>query len=201
MSDSLPMDPALLFTGAEMSNGFQWLFDFVYQNKSAPSDHGERDYFSGSAMPFSTTSQVLLMLVLYLSVIFVLREWMRCRKPFAYINTLFVVHNYLLSSVSLVLLLFLLERIVPSIYNHGFVWTICSKEMMSDSTLLFLYYVNYLVKFYELLDTVFLVIKKRPLEFLHVYHHSATFTLCYTQIVGNITVVRQSLKPCFAILT
>jgi fatty acid elongase 3 len=54
----------------------------------------------------------------------------------------------------------------------------CSKEAYTSRLELF-YYLNYIFKLWEFIDTVFLVLKKRPLEFLHVYHHSATAAFAY----------------------
>ena len=96
-------------------------------------------------------------------------------------------------------------QIVPIIYTHGLFHAICNTK--SWTSRLETYYIyNYLFKYWELLDTMFLVVKKKPLgesiriaidsrkgltcraAFLHVYHHAATAILCYTQLHGATSI-------------
>merc|ERR1712212_1245685 len=52
-------------------------------------------------------------------------------------------------------------------------------------TLSFIYYVNHLLKYYELLDTVFLALKKKNIGFLHGYRPPATLVLTWGQLVDS----------------
>ena len=73
---------------------------------------------------------------------------------------------------------------------HGLDGLICDTNRVSagKGTLYFWIYVFYLSKFYELLDTVFIVLRKAPLRFLHFYHHSMTFFLCWVCLEYAIPV-------------
>lgn len=52
---------------------------------------------------------------------------------------------------------------------------ICDPARRFDhGALYFLNYVFYLSKFYEMLDTAFLVVKRKPVSFLHLFHHLIT---------------------------
>ncbi|KAJ7207606.1 GNS1/SUR4 family-domain-containing protein [Mycena pura] len=133
--------------------------------------------------PLSTTPVVVAALVGYLALIFGIQAAMKNHPP-QKLNTLFKAHNFILSAGSLLLLILLLEEIVPIIWRNGIFNAMCAHESWT-SRMEFYYMINYYFKYLEFLDTVFLAFKKKPLSFLHVFHHSATALLCYSQLVGK----------------
>jgi len=136
--------------------------------------------------PLSTWPHAALAIVIYLSTIFGLREFMRDRQPLK-LTFLFQLHNLLLTSGSALLLAVMVEEITPIVWNHGLFYGICGYGAWTPR-LEFYYIINYYFKYFELLDTVFLALKKKPLAFLHVFHHSATALLCFTQLNGRTSV-------------
>ncbi|KAL9100158.1 MAG: hypothetical protein Q9163_004432 [Psora crenata] len=137
--------------------------------------------------PLSTLSACATTLVTYYVTILGGREVMKGREPFK-LNGLFMLHNLYLTLISGVLLALFIEQLVPTLWEHGVFYAICDQHGGWTRPLVTLYYLNYLTKYLELLDTVFMVLKKKPLTFLHTYHHGATALLCYTQLIGNTSV-------------
>jgi len=134
----------------------------------------------------NNVTDVMLVIVSYLTIIFAVQAWMGPRKRFD-LKPAFCVHNLILSLGSLVLLALYMEKLLPMIAKHGFYYSICAQDAFTNN-LVALHYVNYLFKLYELSDTVFLVLTKRSLRFIHYYHHSLTFAVCYSQLVGKTSV-------------
>ncbi|KAF9913858.1 hypothetical protein BX616_009441 [Lobosporangium transversale] len=142
--------------------------------------------FQEGVTPFSTSNEVIVWTITYLVVIFGGRELMRNQEPFK-LKHLFILHNFLLTVASGALLLLFIENLVPMVARHGLFYAICDDDAWTQRLEL-LYYLNYLVKYWELADTVFLVLKKKPLEFLHYFHHSMTMVLCFVQLGGRTSV-------------
>lgn len=160
------------------------LFSFVWNLVAGqPADHFR---FEHGVTPLSTTTAALTWIALYYIVIFGGRELMRGRAPFK-LQTAFIIHNWYLTVISGSLLVLFAQQLVPQLWRKGLYENICGRSGWTDK-LVVLYYLNYLTKYLELLDTVFLVLKKKPLTFLHTYHHGATALLCYTQLVGETSV-------------
>lgn len=136
--------------------------------------------------PLSTVPEVVIMSALYLTVVLGGQVVMRRfpAVPARVLKVPFLVHNVLLSLGSGVLLILMLEDVYPFFMKHGAHGSICLSEVTTKRMELF-YIINYYFKYWELLDTIFLVLKKKKLLFLHVYHHMATAALCYTQIRGR----------------
>jgi hypothetical protein len=143
-------------------------------------------------VPISQFWMTVSMTIGYYVMILVLQQFMKNRQPF-HLKPLFALHNGMLSFFSLLLLLTIIEELIP-LWKGGLWYSICTSEIFPNYYKLeLLYYINYLFKYYELLDTVFLILSKKNLEFLHWYHHSMTLWLTYSQLYGRSTVVSTKL--------
>ena len=103
-------------------------------------------------------------------------------RPALKLNRLFMIHNLYLTIVSGSLLALFIEQVAPTIWRRGIFFAICNHQGGWTNELVILYYVrdiykvqltdpqlidaqlNYLTKYVEFIDTIFLVLKKKPLS-------------------------------------
>ena len=90
--------------------------------------------------PMSTLKETVAMIVVYVCVIFGGREIMRNREPFK-LNTLFKIHNFMLTVISGGLLVLFAEQLIPSLWKGGLYENICGASGWTQP-LVVLYYVS-----------------------------------------------------------
>ncbi|KAG0675512.1 Fatty acyl-CoA elongase/Polyunsaturated fatty acid specific elongation enzyme [Kluyveromyces marxianus] len=142
--------------------------------------------FVAGELPLSELFPVMGMIGTYYLVIFGGRAVLKNTEPLK-LNFLFQLHNLFLTTLSLTLLVLMVEQLVPMIAKHGLYYAICNQGAWTQP-MVTLYYMNYITKYIEFIDTIFLVLKHKKLTFLHTYHHGATALLCYTQLVGTTAI-------------
>ena len=89
--------------------------------------------------------------------------------------------NVLLSVFSFVGLVNTVPRLISTLAKEGFTYTVCEhpeKWYLDGHAGLYVFLFIY-SKIPELMDTVFLVLKKRPVIFLHWFHHCTVLLYCW----------------------
>jgi fatty acid elongase 3 len=91
--------------------------------------------------PMSTLPETAVMLVTYYVIIFGGREVMK-NRPALKLNALFMIHNFVLTAVSAILLALFVEQLLPTLWNHGVFYSICDHSGGWTQPLIVLYYVS-----------------------------------------------------------
>lgn len=91
--------------------------------------------------PMSTLKETGIFVVIYYAVIFGGREWMRNRQPFK-LRTPFLIHNFVLTAVSAILLALYIEELLPTVVRNGIFHAICHADGGWTQHLVVLYYVR-----------------------------------------------------------
>lgn len=90
--------------------------------------------------PISTLAATSTILISYYVTVFAGREFMKNREPFK-LNGLFMAHNLILTLISGTLLALFIEQLLPTVWNYGTFYAICSHGGGWTPPLVLLYYV------------------------------------------------------------
>ncbi|KAJ3154644.1 hypothetical protein HDU89_007882 [Geranomyces variabilis] len=132
--------------------------------------------------PFSSLTIILATWSLYFSGILFLKFYMRNRPPFA-LRTATALHNLFLCGASAAICVGVVREVYRRATTRGVDEIFCTADPDSlDGPLSWYLYLYYLTKFYELADTFILVLKKKPLIFLHWYHHAIVILMVWSWI-------------------
>jgi fatty acid elongase 3 len=165
-------------------------------------EYSENFGFRGA--PLSRPVYPLAGIAIYLLVITGLERVMRTRRPFS-LRSAVVLHNVFLTLLSLAMGFGTLIEIMLHAVREpdGLRAIACDhRGTVMRGRLLFWMYVFYVSKYYELLDTIIMVLRKRPLSFLHVYHHCVVLPLFWmylrtSMVIHFILVVANSFVHVF----
>lgn len=126
---------------------------------------------------------------IYLAIIFAGQRWMSTRKPFDLRMALFL-WNVGLAAFSIIGTLSVVPNLLDRIFSRGIINSCCRTDALRDPHLAVWALLFAFSKVFELGDTVFIVLRKSPLSFLHWYHHITVFVytwygLAYGSAIGH----------------
>ena len=107
---------------------------------------------------------------LYLISVFGVQRWMENVKPFNLRGPL-TLWNLTLAIFSITGVSILLPPAVYSAFTDGVVFAVCHSSVDSSPLMAWFALLFVLSKVVEFGDTIFIVLRKTPLSFLHWYHH------------------------------
>jgi len=151
---------------------------------------GVRDFqYTYKESPLSEWHWPITICFSYLVSIFVLKAFMNGRKEFD-LQYLRIFHNAFLCFGSFVMVLGMLVELYKSYMIGGLEALVCdSNQVQLHQTNLYnWYYVFFLSKFYEFIDTYILILKKKPVSFLHSFHHFITAYLCWLGLYDKAAI-------------
>eukprot|EP00484_Ammonia_sp_Unknown_P027681 CAMPEP_0197036936 /NCGR_PEP_ID=MMETSP1384-20130603/14280_1 /TAXON_ID=29189 /ORGANISM="Ammonia sp." /LENGTH=269 /DNA_ID=CAMNT_0042467171 /DNA_START=82 /DNA_END=891 /DNA_ORIENTATION=+ len=134
-----------------------------------------RDFAYSRNLPLSAPWTPCLAIALYLCVIVVLSSWMRKRKAAYRLVHFSRIHNLILCAWSAVMfvgnVVSLSRHVAANASRMKAQHLVTDPNLEIYNLLQFWFYIYYLSKYYELIDTFVLILRKKRLIALHVWHH------------------------------
>lgn len=159
----------------------------------------ERNFPSGliRRLFFLNFRYMLLIAAVYLIAVLSTKSLMKTRRPF-FLRRPLIAWNVFMSLFSLIGAIRSLPELLFIFNSAGLRGTICEPSNFIGTTG-FWSAVFVVSKVPEFTDTFFLVLRKKPVIFLHVYHHVETCLFCFFIAGFEAAVVRWYVSMNFAV--
>lgn len=131
----------------------------------------------------------LIISILHLLTIYVLQVYMSNRKPIEIKNLLFT-WNSIFAMFSFLGAIILGSQLFYDIYSNGFQYSVCVSKLVVDGITGFWITAIIITKPFQLLELTFIVLRKRRLTFLRVYHHVTTLIFVWYCFKDQLSAAR-----------
>ncbi|CAF0778546.1 unnamed protein product [Adineta steineri] len=120
----------------------------------------------------------ILYALMYIIAIFVGQRWMRKQNEKFELRGALVLWNTILTIFSFWGACRSVPELIHTLTHHGFVYSICDPSFKQGITGLWAW-LFMISKFPETIDTLFIVLRRQQLIFLHWYHHASVLVYCF----------------------
>lgn len=135
----------------------------------------------------------------YLIFIFGVSHWMKDREPYGLRQPL-AIWSFSLAAFSIIGTLRTWPEFLTGLTQKGFHHTVCDTTFLEDNHVTALWtWLFVLSKLPELVDTVFIVLRKQKLIFLHWYHHVTVLWFSWYSYVGFTSTCRWFMVMNYAV--
>jgi len=144
-----------------------------------PNSHGMDFSWEGYAISFYQDYWYVFATgaALYIPVVFGLKSFMENRKPFV-LRPYLAAWNLILTIFSGLGMYYTIPILVNMLVESGFEEAVCNSKCWLFPEAQWVFYFN-VSKLFEFVDTIFIVLRKRELIFLHWFHHIVTMLYCW----------------------
>lgn len=141
----------------------------------------------------------ILWIAAYVLVVFAGKSYMQSKKPLNLKNAL-IVWNAVLAVFSIIGTVRIMPEFIGTFLREGFENSYCKiNDNYYQGVNGFWVYLFHLSKLMELGDTVFLILRKRPVIFLHWYHHASVILYTWLTYPSNTAPLRWGVGMNFTV--
>lgn len=136
--------------------------------------------------------------LIYILAVYYGVQFMKNRKPFNLRYTL-GIWSALLGIFSIMGSYYFLPEIISKLYNDGFHKAVCDNTYKSDKKYMFWAWLFTWSKVFEFGDTLFIILRKQKLTFLHWFHHAMTVICVFAYFPFNLSINRWTGSMNYAV--